>query len=166
MKYCSLIAIFSLLLASCGGVEPQHTENLPDACGLLTVDQLKDILLEPVERPVPTKANFGEKSACSYSLPGRGSDDILVIYILESKTGKDPDKFDALVAEWQARNMGAEYEEETVSGYPMAFFEGEHHVNPSTFLISFNQVDLAIQGASKENAKSIAFRAMVQYQWK
>ena len=166
MKNSSFIALVALLLSACGGTEQQHNTAMPDACGLLTLQQLKDILREPVEEPVPTAANVGERSACSFTMPGRAKDDNLVIYILQSNTGKDLDKFKTLAGEWQARNMGAEYELETVSGYPMAFFPGERYVYPPTFLISFNQVDLAIQGAAKDDAKSIAFRAMVQYQWK
>lgn len=165
MKYSSLI-IIALLIAACGGTEQPQSAALPAACELLTLKQLEDILREPVEDPVPTNANAGELSACSFTLPGGVIGEGLVIYVLQSHTGKDIEKFKTLAAKWQTRNMGAEYELETVSGYPMAFFPGEHNVYPPTFLISFNQVDLAIEGAAKDDAKSIAFRAMVQYQWK
>ena len=165
MKYYSLFTLL-LLLTACGGTQQPQGSTLPGPCDMLTLKQLEDIMREPVEDPIPTNANVGERAACSFTLPGRSKDDNLVIYILQSNTGKDMDRFKALAAEWQARNMGAEYELETVSGYPMAFFPGERYVYPPTFLISFNQVDLAIQGAAKDDAKSIAFRAMVQYQWK
>lgn len=167
MKYSSLFVIMLTLFTACGGTEqPQQNATLPAACEMLTLKQLEDILREPVEKPVPTNANAGELSACTFTLPGRGMGDDLVIYVLQSHTGKDVEKFKILAAEWQARNMGAEYELETVSGYPMAFFPGELNVYPPTFLISFKQADLAVQGAAKDDAKSIAFRAMVQYQWK
>ena len=168
MKNSSFIALVALLLSACGGTEQQHNTAMPDERNRpqWMPYLLKDILREPVEEPVPTAANVGERSACSFTMPGRAKDDNLVIYILQSNTGKDLDKFKTLAGEWQARNMGAEYELETVSGYPMAFFPGERNVYPPTFLITFKQVDLAIQGAAKDDAKSIAFRAMVQYQWK
>ncbi len=165
MKYSSLV-IIAFLLAACGGTEQPQGATLPSACEMLTLKQLEDILREPVEDPVATSANAGELSACTFTLPGRAKDDNLVIYVLQSHIGKNVEKFKTLAAEWQARNMGAEYELETVSGYPMAFFPGERNVYPPTFLISFNQADLAIQGAPKDDAKSIAFRAMVLYQWK
>ena len=166
MKNNGLIVLIALLLTACGGTGQQHDTTMPSACEMLTLKQLEDILREPVENPIATTANVGERSACTFTLPGRAKDDNLVIYILNSNIRKDPAQFDALVAEWQARNMGAEYQTESVSGYPMAYFPGEHNVYPPTFLISFNQIDLVIQGASRDDAKSIAFRAMVQYQWK
>ena len=166
MRYPSLIIVCLLLLAACGEGHQQQGTPLPAACEMLTLKQLKDILREPVENPVPTSANAGEQPACTFTLPGRAVGDDLVIYVLKSNAGKDAGRFKTLVSEWQARNMGAEYELETVSGYPMAFFPGERNVYPPTFLITFKQVDLAIQGAAKDDAKSIAFRAMVQYQWK
>jgi len=166
MKYCCLIGILAFLAACGSGEQHQHTPTIPGACEMLTLKQLKDILREPVEGPVATNANAGERSACTFTMPGRAAGNQLVIYILQSNAGKDPLRFGALAAEWQARFMGAEYEMEAVSGYPMVFFPGERNVYPPTFLISFRQVDLAIQGAAKDDAKSIAFRAMVQYQWK
>lgn len=164
MKYFSFLLILALLTA-CGTGEQQGI-TIPAACELLTLNQLKDILREPVENPTPVNVNAGERSACTFLMPGRAVGDELAILILQSNIRKDPVQFSALAGKWQQRFMGAEYEMEAVSGYPMAFFPGERNVYPPTFLISFNQVGLAIEGAAKDDAKSIAFRAMVQYQWK
>ena len=163
MKYPAFIFVL-LLLASCVGTE-KNGAPLPSACELLTLDQLEDILLEPVKGTIPTNANLGESSACTLNMPARSRNNRVIIYVLKNNVRKNAKKFEALVAEWQNRFMGAEPQTDSGSGYPMAFFPEQVNVNPSTFLISFKQIDLAIQGTTKENAKAMAFRAMVQYQW-
>ena len=154
--------ILSSLLVGCqsGG---QDAVQIPPACDLLTTDLLGEILREPVREPKGANAGRGEISACTFTLPGRSLEDYLGIYIFEAAPTKDMLSLKNIADQWQSYNAGAEYAIEDNAQYPMAFFPGEHKLYPSTFIILFQRATLVITGVSKDDAKSIAFRAMVQY---
>ena len=155
-----------ILCAFCWSCKPNGggaSSQLPQACSLLTTDLLAAILREPAKNPTPANANLGEVSACTYSLPGRSLEDYLGIYVYTPAPTIDMYSLKNIADEWKLQNAGAAYEILDNAQYPMAWFPGEHKVYPSTFIILFRKTTLVITGVAKDDAKSIAFRAMVQH---
>jgi hypothetical protein len=160
-----MLLIF-MLCAFCWSCKPGSggaNAPLPQACALLTADLIGDILREPAKNPTPTNASLGEQSACTYELPGRSREDYLGIYVYASAPTIDMYSLKNIADEWKLQNTGAAYEVLDNAKYPMAWFPGEHKVYPSTFIILFRKATLVITGVAKDDAKSIAFRAMVQH---
>lgn len=159
--FYSLLIISSLLIGCQSG--GQKVIEIPTACDLLTTNLLGEILREPVKNPKGANAGRGEISACTFSLPGRSLEDYLGIYIFDPAPTKDMLSLKNVADTWQSYNTGADYIIEDNAQYPMAWFPGEHKVYPSTFIILFKKATLVITGVAKDDAKSIVFRAMVQY---
>lgn len=160
-----ILPIF-ILCAFCWGCKPNgggKTAQLPQACSLLTTDLISAILREPARKPTPTNASLGELSACTYSLPGRSLEDYLGIYVYAPAPTVDMYSLKNIADEWKLQNTGAAYDILDNAKYPMAWFPGEHKVYPSTFIILFREATLVITGVAQDDAKSIAFRAMVQH---
>lgn len=156
-----LAAIITITLIACnsnGG-----PESIPTACELVAEETLGQILTEPVKKPTPTNAGLGELSACTYSLPGRSLEDYLGIYVFPAAPTKDMLSLKAIADEWKMQNAGADYEILDNAQYPMAYYPGEHKVYPATFIILFERATLVITGINQDDAKTIAFRSMVQH---
>jgi hypothetical protein len=161
LLFYPLLILSSLLIGCQSGW--QEATQIPPACDLLTTDLLGEILREPVRNPKGANAGRGELSACTFTLPGRSLEDYLGIYIFDAAPTKDMLSLKNIADKWQSYNAGADYVIEDNAKYPMAWFPGEHKVYPSTFIVLFKKATLVITGTSKDDAKSIVFRAMVQY---
>jgi len=156
-----LLSIVIIALAGCGS--DAGPKSIPTACELVPEDALGQILREPVKKPTLTNAGLGELSACTYSLPGRSLEDYLGIYVFSPAPTQDMLSLKAVADEWKNQNAGADYEILDNAQYPMAFYPGEHKVYPATFIILFERATLVITGINQDDAKTIAFRSMVQY---
>ncbi len=160
---CVLVVLLAAALAACNG--GGASGSLPQACELLPQDFMEEVLTEPVRKPTPTAANYGELSACTFSLPARSLDDYLGIYLMPAATAKDALQLQAVAAEWKTRNAEADYEVLPNADYPMAWFPGQRKVYPSTFIILFEEVTLVITGIDLNDAKAFAFKAMQEHGW-
>lgn len=166
MRWISLFVVFSMAgLAACGDHAARQAAALPAACELAPVATIQDILRESVKNPTPANAGVGELSACTYTLPARSLDDYLGIYVLPPRSPRDAVQLQALAEEWKERNAGAAYQLLSDAEHPEAWFPGEYKVYPSTFIILFDKASLVITGVALDDARAIAFQAMVQHQW-
>lgn len=143
----------------------QQSKPLPQACELVTISFMEEVLTEPVRNPTPANAGMGEISACSYDLPGRSKSDYLGVYVMKPVEKKNREALIQEAERWKDRNTNDDYELLESDQYLMAWYPGEAYRYPSTFIILFEETTLALTGISKGNAQSIAFRAMQVHGW-
>lgn len=163
MKRFLIIVLFPLFITACQSGGNASKPPIPAACDLLPTSLLGEILREPVKKPTPTNAGLQEISACTYTLPGRGREDYLGIYVFSPAPTRDMLSLKTVADDWRDINAGAKYEIQDNAQYPMAWFPGENKVYPSTFIILYDRATIVVTGVSLDDSKSIAFRAMVQY---
>ncbi len=153
--FFALVTAFSL--AACGA--PQGAAELPDACSLISIDEVKNIVQEPVRNAVPVKAGVGEQSACRFVMPARTDLGTLYLFLLPARTAEE------VATDWQARYAGHPFSSMPGSKGSMAWFETDNQTVPPTLIAAFQEATLVIAGCRQANAQSLAYQIMLNQGW-